>query len=100
MVWKDAAAATGKIMASLGLIESAEPKECAVEDVKSMLGGTGLALYMFGSNSRSRADRGRNLFNWKATAPAFEEVFEADLLAHHSDKQRDSAAMMEVFKSK
>ncbi|KAJ6525677.1 NAD(P)-binding protein, partial [Mycena capillaripes] len=89
VAWKDVAAATGKIMASLGLIESAEPKEAAVDDVQRMLGGVGLSLYLFGSNSRSRADRGRNLFGWKPTAPTFTEVMEADLLAHHGDKQRD-----------
>ncbi|KAJ7126766.1 NAD(P)-binding protein [Mycena epipterygia] len=95
LTWKDVAATAGKVMASLGLVESAEPKESSAADVKSMLGGSGLALYIFGSNSRCRADRGRNLFNWKATAPAFLEVFEADLLAHHSDKQRDSVALLE-----
>jgi len=94
LAWKDAAAATGKIMASLGLIESAEPKEATVEDAQSMLGGTSLALYLFGSNSRSRADRGRNVFGWKPTGPAFTEVMEADLLAHHNDKQRDLARFL------
>ncbi|KAF7338105.1 NAD(P)-binding protein [Mycena venus] len=89
LAWKDAAVATGKLMASLGLIESAEPKEVTVENIQSMLGGTGLGLYLFGSNSRSRADRARNVFGWKPTGPGFMEVMEADLLAHHRDKQRD-----------
>ncbi|KAJ7709657.1 NAD(P)-binding protein [Mycena rosella] len=100
LVWKDVAAATGKIMASLGLIESAEPKECTVEVVQNMLGGTGFSLYMFGSNSRSRADRGRNLFGWKATGPPFMELLEADLLAHHTNKQRDTVALLEALKQK
>ncbi|KAJ7444879.1 nucleoside-diphosphate-sugar epimerase [Mycena latifolia] len=100
LAWKDAAVATGKIMASLGLIESAEPNQCALEDVQPMLGGTGLALYMFGSNSRSRADRGRNLFGWKATGAPFMELLEADLLAHHNKKERDSAVLMEGLKVK
>ncbi|KAJ6597118.1 nucleoside-diphosphate-sugar epimerase [Mycena vulgaris] len=94
LAWKDVAAATGKIMASLGLIETPEPKECSLEDVKGMLGGTGLSFYMFGSNSRSRADRGSSLFGWKATGPTFMEILEADLLAHHNEKQRDSAVVL------
>ncbi|KAJ7156955.1 nucleoside-diphosphate-sugar epimerase, partial [Mycena crocata] len=89
LVWKDAAVATGKIMASMGLIESAEPTECSAKDVQSMLGGSGLSLYIFGSNSRSSADRGRKLFGWKPTGAAFLDLLQADLLAHHSDKQRD-----------
>ncbi|KAK7037926.1 NAD(P)-binding protein [Favolaschia claudopus] len=88
IVWKETAAATGKIMASLGLIDSAEPKQFTVEKVKSMLGGSGLGLYMFASNSRSRADRGKQLFGWTPTGPSYEEVMEADLIAHHKDKQR------------
>jgi hypothetical protein len=76
-------------MASLGLIESAEPKEITVEETRSMLGGSGFSLYLFASNSRSRADRGRNVFGWKPTGPGFLEVMEADLLAHHNGKERD-----------
>ncbi|KAJ7940403.1 nucleoside-diphosphate-sugar epimerase [Mycena leptocephala] len=89
-----------KGMASLGLIESAAPKEATVEDVQGMLGGAGLGLYLFGSNSRSRADRGRSLFGWKPTGPGFMEVMEADLLAHHSDKQRDINVMSAKLKAK
>jgi len=100
LAWKDCAAATGKVMASLGLIESAAPKEATVEDVQGMLGGAGLGLYLFGSNSRSRADRGRSLFGWKPTGPGFMEVMEADLLAHHSDKQRDINVMSAKLKAK
>ncbi|KAJ7481089.1 nucleoside-diphosphate-sugar epimerase [Mycena galericulata] len=85
LVWKDAAVATGKLMASLGLIESAEAKEYPAGAVQSM---SGLWRYMFGSNSRSRADRGRNLFGWKPTGPTFMETLELDLLAHHNNKQR------------
>ncbi|KAJ7772972.1 nucleoside-diphosphate-sugar epimerase [Mycena maculata] len=90
LVWKDAAVATGKIMASLGLVESAEAKQFTVEEVQNVLGGlTGRrSLYMFGSNSRSRADRGSKLFGWKPTGPPFMEILETDLLAHHTDKQR------------
>ncbi|KAJ7772969.1 nucleoside-diphosphate-sugar epimerase [Mycena maculata] len=95
LVWKDAAAATGIFMASLGLIPSAEPKECSVEEAQSMLGGSGLSLYMFGSNSRSRADRGTKLFGWKPTRPTFMELLEADLLAHHADKQRNIVVALE-----
>ncbi|KAJ7775114.1 nucleoside-diphosphate-sugar epimerase [Mycena metata] len=94
LVWKDTAAATGKIMASLGLINSSEPKEASVEEVGKMFGGGGLSLYLFGSNSRSRADRAREVFGWKPTAPAFVEVMEADLLAHHNNKQRDVVEIM------
>ncbi|KAJ7685403.1 nucleoside-diphosphate-sugar epimerase [Mycena polygramma] len=100
VAWKDVATTTGKIMASLGLIESAEPTEATVEEVQSMLGGTGLGLYMFGSNSRSRADRGRKVFGWKPTGPAFEETMETDLLAHHSGKQRDVVALVEALRPK
>ncbi|KAJ7905769.1 nucleoside-diphosphate-sugar epimerase [Mycena olivaceomarginata] len=88
--WKDAAIAVGKVMASLGLIESAEPKEITVEETRSMSGGSGFSLYLFASNSRSRADRGRNVFGWKPTGPGFLEVMEADLLAHHNGKERTS----------
>jgi len=91
VVWKDVAAATGKIMVSLGLIDSPEPKESSLEEVRS---GGGLSLYMFGSNSRSRAHRGRDVFGWKPAASGFFEVIEADLLDHHNDKQRDTVAIM------
>ena len=79
-------------MASLGLTESAEPKETIVEDTQSMFGGTGLALYLFGTNSRSRANRERNMFG--STGPGFMEILEADLLAHHRDKQRDIEGLL------
>ncbi|KAJ7775103.1 nucleoside-diphosphate-sugar epimerase [Mycena metata] len=89
LVWKDIAAATGKSMASLGLIDSAELTEATVEEFRSMFGGSGLALHMFGGNSRSRADRARSFLGWKPTAPGLVEVIEADILDHHKDKQRD-----------
>ncbi|KAJ7047029.1 nucleoside-diphosphate-sugar epimerase [Mycena alexandri] len=94
LVWKDIAAATGKIMASLGLIDSAEPTECTVDEFRSMFGGSGLSFHMFGTNSRSRADRGRSFLGWKPKAPGFFEVLEADILDHHNDEQRDVKAVL------
>ncbi|KAJ6630587.1 NAD(P)-binding protein [Mycena sp. CBHHK59/15] len=91
VAWKDVAVETGKIMKSLGLIESVEPKECSVQEVQSMLGGTGLALYLFGSNARSRADRARKLFGWQPTGPSFMDLLKDDLVAHHQAKQRSSS---------
>ncbi|KAJ7633097.1 nucleoside-diphosphate-sugar epimerase [Roridomyces roridus] len=94
LVWKDIAQATGKTMASLGFIKSAELQELSVEQVNNLLGGNGLSLYMFASNSRSAADRGRKLFDWKPTGPGFMELLEADLLAHHHSKQRDTSKIL------
>jgi hypothetical protein len=44
-----------------------------------MVDGSGVALPMFGGNSRSRADRAHTLLGWKPQGPFFWEVFEKDL---------------------
>ncbi|CAK5277614.1 unnamed protein product [Mycena citricolor] len=88
--WKDMAAATGKIMTSMGLIKSEESTECSIEDVEKLPGSRLLSLYLYGSNGRSRADRATKYLDWKPTAPGLMESLQADLLAHHQDKQRSA----------
>ncbi|KAJ7156954.1 nucleoside-diphosphate-sugar epimerase [Mycena crocata] len=94
VVWKDIAALAGKVMASLCLqvISSTVPQQVTAEETQKIVGGFGIPLlgpYMFGSNSRSRADRARQLFDWKPVAAStLLDVLEHDLLAHHQDKQR------------
>ncbi|KAF7345740.1 RTA1-like protein [Mycena venus] len=94
LVWKDAAVAAGRVIESLGVIDSAEAKEATVDDIKGIFGGTGLGLYLFGIHARSRADRAKNVFDWKPTGAGFMEVIEADLLAHHRDKQCDIGGLL------
>ncbi|KAJ7266576.1 nucleoside-diphosphate-sugar epimerase [Mycena rebaudengoi] len=74
VAWKDIAAVAGKAM-EINLLFNFK--------------GFPLGPYMFGSNSRSRADRGSKVFRWKPAAPStLLDVLEDDLLAHHLNKER------------
>ncbi|KAJ7124606.1 NAD(P)-binding protein [Mycena crocata] len=92
LTWKEIAVATGKTMVAMGLIKSAEPTACAVEDVPNMVGSGGSALYMLGSNARNTADRGRKLLGWTPTGGPLVDPLEADLRAYHTRKERDVMA--------
>ncbi|KAJ7278530.1 nucleoside-diphosphate-sugar epimerase [Mycena rebaudengoi] len=91
VAWKDIATVAGEAMMSLELIESAELKQFSTEEINLLFNFNGfpLGLYGFGSNSRSRADRGSKVFGWKPAAPStLLDVLEDDLLAHHLNKER------------
>jgi hypothetical protein len=76
---RDISKATAKILKSHGLIQCENPKSYSFEDTEDMVDGSGVALPMFGGNSRSRADRAHTLLGWKPQGPFFWEVFEKDL---------------------
>jgi len=80
---KETSTALGKILTNKGLITSAEPKQLDPEEAMSMLTHfpfPGIAKYMFGANSRSRADRAKELLGWKPTQPSFWDTLEEDAI--------------------
>jgi hypothetical protein len=87
---RDISKATAKIMKSHGLIQQENAKSCCLEDTEDMVDGSGVALPMFGGNSRGRADRAYKLLGWRPQGPFFWEVFENDLINYKgNDPYRD-----------
>ncbi|KAI5851803.1 nucleoside-diphosphate-sugar epimerase [Tricharina praecox] len=93
ITWKSVAAAVGKSLKARGIIKNAEPISVGPEDTDKMIDGSQIGLYIYGSNSKIRADRATTLLGLEAKAPGFFEVLEEDLDDALNDKQRDSAQM-------
>lgn len=86
----DMAAAAGKILKQHSVLQSAEPKQCSLEEVDGMLsnyGLKGIALYMYAANSRTKADRAAKVLGYQPSAPSIWKTMEADLLAYKNDQQ-------------
>lgn len=76
---------TGKILKSLGKIDSAEPREVPIQDVDAMLPEfnsllPGVATYLFAANSRMRPDRAKKVFGYSPSGQSLlDEWLEKDL---------------------
>lgn len=80
----DVAKAAGIILQKQGVITDPEPVAISLEKLDSMLNIPGypkLTRYLFASNSRTRAERAQELFEYKGTAPGLLDSLEADILA-------------------
>ncbi|KAF2144826.1 uncharacterized protein K452DRAFT_245996 [Aplosporella prunicola CBS 121167] len=76
------ARATGRILKNKSLLSTEETKQLPFDQVNQMLKHPVFGVigrYMFASNSRSRSDRARKLFGYKAVAPSFLDCLEEDL---------------------
>ena len=72
----------GKILKARGVIDTEEPKELDVEDIRAMyLGSTWAYMgpYTFACNTRARADRARKCFGYERKAPTVFECMREDL---------------------
>lgn len=80
----DLAKVAGKILKTHGIIESAEPKALSLEQVDGMVSAFGvphLGTYIFAANSRTLADRAREVLGYQPKGPSLWDALEADLLA-------------------
>lgn len=72
-----------RVLHEQGVIENPEPAPISLEQLDCLLkipGYEKLARYLFGSNSRSKADRAERLFGYKGEAPDLLECLEEDAL--------------------
>ncbi|KAH8727783.1 hypothetical protein GQ44DRAFT_748063 [Phaeosphaeriaceae sp. PMI808] len=79
----DLARETGRILYERGVINDAKPVQVGLEQLDAMVNFPEfpkLRRYMFASNSRTRAERAGQLFEYKAKAPRLMEVLESDIL--------------------
>jgi nucleoside-diphosphate-sugar epimerase len=80
----DVATQVGKVLAKHGVIEYAEPVAVGLEDVDQMARIWPqfplLGRYLFASNSRTRAERARELWGYKGEREGLMECIEGDVL--------------------
>ncbi|KAH8712098.1 hypothetical protein GQ44DRAFT_776294 [Phaeosphaeriaceae sp. PMI808] len=79
----DLAREMGRVLYEHGVIKDAKPVQVGLEQLDAMVNFPGypeLGRYMFASNSRTRAERAGQLFEYKAKAPGLMEVLESDIL--------------------
>lgn len=79
----DVAKVMGETLHKLGVVGNPEPVQITLQQLDDMViipRFRPLARYLFASNSRTRAERAVNLFDYKAEAPSLLETLEADIL--------------------
>jgi nucleoside-diphosphate-sugar epimerase len=81
---RDLANEVGRILQERGFIENKEPVQVGLEYLDQMVNiyptFPKLARYLFASNSRTRAERARDLWGYKGEAPGLLEYLEQDVL--------------------
>lgn len=99
IVQRELAERVGAALLKRGVIESAEPISLSVDDVRTMLGGANggaLALYVFASSSRSRADRAVKELGWNSLDTTLWDELEADIDAALAENERSVEKLAEA----
>jgi len=92
---RDLAVAVGKILHTRGILKRAEPGELSVQEMLDLTGGTRMALYMYGSNSRGKADRAKIQLGYtpKGGVQEFWASLESDVVAGLENVERSWEAV-------
>ncbi|KAF2267753.1 NAD(P)-binding protein [Lojkania enalia] len=72
----------GRILRKYGVVGNEEPVEVTLQQLDAMFQipkYPGLSRYLFGANSRTRADRAKKLFGYQAKAPGLMETLGSDI---------------------